>query len=56
MERKDIVIIGTSGFAREVLWQLKEADACVDRYNVLGFVDDTPPRKIQKHLLTATPY
>ena len=51
MERKDIVIIGTSGFAREVLWQLKEADACVDRYNVLGFVDDTPPPKNSETLI-----
>ncbi|MCL2508214.1 MAG: acetyltransferase [Oscillospiraceae bacterium] len=38
MKRKELVLIGAGGLGREVLWQL---DA-LDRYDILGFVDDAP--------------
>lgn len=42
MNKRDLVIIGAGGFGREVLWQLCEAITLAEKYNILGFVDDTP--------------
>lgn len=39
MSRKDIVIIGRSGFAKEVLWLLEENNKSTNEWNILGFVD-----------------
>jgi sugar O-acyltransferase (sialic acid O-acetyltransferase NeuD family) len=35
-----IVIIGASGFGREVLWTIKDCNKQAKKYEVLGFVDD----------------
>ncbi|QHQ60699.1 transferase [Anaerocolumna sedimenticola] len=37
--KKDIVIIGAGGFAKEVLWLLKENNKVFEEWNILGFVD-----------------
>jgi sugar O-acyltransferase (sialic acid O-acetyltransferase NeuD family) len=42
MKPEDLVLIGAGGFGREVLWQLSESDDCASRYNILGFVDNSP--------------
>lgn len=41
MSKKDIVIIGASGFAREVLWLLEENNKVTNEWNILGFVDES---------------
>src|SRR3989338_2649796 len=35
-----IVIIGASGFGREVLWTLRDCNKKSKKYDILGFVDD----------------
>jgi len=39
MRKKDIVIIGAGGFAKEILWLLNENNKVLDEWNILGFVD-----------------
>ncbi len=39
MDKKDIVIIGASGFAKEILWLLEENNKIADEWNILGFID-----------------
>ncbi|AGA70604.1 sugar O-acyltransferase, sialic acid O-acetyltransferase NeuD family [Desulfitobacterium dichloroeliminans LMG P-21439] len=39
MNKKDIVILGTGGFAKEVLWLLEENNKIENEWNILGFVD-----------------
>jgi len=39
MNKKDIVIIGASGLAKEILWLLKENNRVMDEWNILGFID-----------------
>jgi len=41
MDKKDIVIIGASGFAKEILWLLEENNKIVDEWNILGFIDQS---------------
>jgi sugar O-acyltransferase (sialic acid O-acetyltransferase NeuD family) len=36
----DLVIIGTGGFAREVLWTIRDYNEIHDEFSVLGFLDD----------------
>lgn len=38
MNAKNIVIIGASGFARELFWLIEEINSDSKRFNVLGFV------------------
>lgn len=38
---KDIVILGASGFAKEMLWLLEKNNEIVPEWNVVGFVDET---------------
>ena len=35
-----IVIIGASGFGREVLWTIKDCNKQSKKYEILGFIDD----------------
>lgn len=44
MKRKieDIVIFGAGGLGREVMWQIDNDNHKNHRYNILGFIDDTP--------------
>ena len=42
MECKDLVLFGAGGFGREVLWQLSEINRFAEKYNIIGFADDTP--------------
>lgn len=37
---KDIVIIGSGGFGREVAWLIDEINKVEDTWNLLGFIDD----------------
>ncbi len=39
--KKDIVIIGTGGFAKEVLWLLEENNKINCEWNILGFIDNS---------------
>lgn len=36
---KDIVIIGTGGFAKEVLWLIEENNKLSNEWNIIGFID-----------------
>lgn len=38
---KDIVIVGAGGFGREVAWLIESINKESNRWNLLGFVDDT---------------
>ena len=40
--RKDIVVLGGGGFAREVLWLLQDCNEDTGAWNVLGFIDENP--------------
>lgn len=42
MEKRKLVIVGASGFGREVLWQLEDINKEIKEYDILGFVDDAP--------------
>lgn len=42
---EDIVILGSSGFAKEVFWLLEEANKAKKQWNVLGFVDEGQPKE-----------
>jgi|TARA_B110000467_G_C18223073_1_gene424182 sugar O-acyltransferase (sialic acid O-acetyltransferase NeuD family) len=37
---KKIIIIGTGGFGREVLWTIKDCNKQSKKYEILGFIDD----------------
>lgn len=39
---KDLIIIGASGFGREVAWLAERINAVEPRWNFLGFLDDNP--------------
>ncbi|GAB6155722.1 acetyltransferase [Desulfosporosinus burensis] len=41
MRKKDIVIIGASGFAKEILWLLEVNNKQKDEWNILGFIDQS---------------
>ena len=43
-----IVIIGASGFGREVFWTIRECNDIDNRYDVLGFIDDNSSLHGQK--------
>ena len=37
---KDIIIVGASGFGREILWYLEDINNIKPTWNILGFLDD----------------
>lgn len=41
MLNRDIVILGSSGFAKEVLWLLEENNKYEKEWNILGFIDQS---------------
>ena len=46
MQKKDIVIIGSGGLAREVRWLLEECNKNQDRWNILGWISKEDPGTI----------
>jgi len=48
-----VVIIGASGFGREVLWTIRECNKTTKAFNILGFIDDNP--SIHKKLINGMP-
>lgn len=40
--KKDLVIFGAGGLGREVWFQIQENHKFMEKYNIYGFVDDTP--------------
>lgn len=43
MNNKNLVIFGSGGFAKEVLWLIEENNKENPEWNVLGFVDSGYP-------------
>jgi sugar O-acyltransferase (sialic acid O-acetyltransferase NeuD family) len=41
---QDLVIIGASGFGKEVAWLVEEINRATPTWNLLGFLDDDPAR------------
>lgn len=41
---KDLIIVGASGFGREVAWLTERINEKNETYNILGFVDDNPDK------------
>ncbi len=39
---KNIIIVGASGFGREMLWYLEEINSYSPMWNIRGFIDDNP--------------
>ncbi len=39
---KDLIIIGASGFGREVAWLVERINAVSSTWNLFGFIDDNP--------------
>ncbi len=40
--KKDLILIGASGFGREVAWLVERINAVESTWNLLGFLDDNP--------------
>ena len=43
---KDIVLVGSSGFAKEVRWLIEECNSDDKRWNILGWISKEPPGTI----------
>lgn len=43
MQKKDIILIGTGGMAREVRWVIEELNSINDKWNILGWVSKDKP-------------
>ncbi len=41
-QKKDLILIGASGFGREVAWLVERINAVEPTWNLLGFLDDNP--------------
>lgn len=39
---KDLIIVGASGFGREIVQYIEDCNAVEARWNILGFIDDNP--------------
>lgn len=39
---KDLIIVGASGFGREIAWYIEEINAVRPTWNLKGFIDDNP--------------
>lgn len=50
---KDLIIIGASGFGREVAWHVERINACNPTWNLIGFIDDN--EKLQGKLINGYP-
>lgn len=46
MQKRDIVIIGSGGLAREVKWLIEECNKEEDRWNILGWISKDEPGRI----------
>lgn len=46
MQQKNIAILGASGFAKEILWLLKENNRITKEWNILGFIDNSFPENM----------
>lgn len=42
---EDLVIIGAGGFGQEVAWLVERVNAAGPRWNILGWIDDTPAKQ-----------
>lgn len=45
MQKKQLVIIGAGGFAREVLWLVEDININGNQWEVLGLIDEDPGKK-----------
>lgn len=43
MQKRDIVIIGSGGLAREVRWLIEECNKVCDQWNILGWISKEKP-------------
>ncbi len=50
---KDLIIVGASGFGREVAWLVERINAVSPTWNILGFLDDSP--EMQKQIVGGYP-
>ena len=41
MKKTDLVVYGAGGFGREVMWLIETSSITNEKYNILGFVDDS---------------
>lgn len=42
--KRDLVIVGSKGYGREILWLLQDVNRVENRWNILGFIDDDQER------------
>ena len=53
MEKEKLVIIGAGGLGREILFLLSDINSRNNRFDILGFIDDTP--ELQNKIVNDTP-
>lgn len=45
MSKTDLVVFGSGGFGREVMWMIETNPELTEKYNILGYVDDSTEKK-----------
>ena len=42
---QDIILVGSGGCMREIVWQMQEQNKSTENWNILGYVDKMPPEE-----------
>lgn len=42
---QDIILVGSGGCMREIVWQMQEQNKSTENWNILGYVDRMPPEE-----------
>lgn len=42
---QDIILVGSGGCMREIVWQIQEQNKSAENWNILGYVDRMPPEE-----------
>ena len=42
---QDIILVGSGGCMREIVWQMQEQNKSAENWNILGYVDRMPPEE-----------
>jgi len=42
---QDIILVGSGGCMREIVWQIQERNKSAENWNILGYVDRMPPEE-----------
>ena len=45
MSKTDLVVLGSGGFGREVMWLIETNPKLIEKYSILGYVDDSAEKQ-----------